>query len=81
MPVASPRHAQAPELIALGAAIRSVRRERGISQEELADRAQLDRSYMGSIERGLQNPGIVTILRVATALEITATELFAEAQL
>ncbi len=81
MPIASPRHAYAPALVALGAAIRAARRERGVSQEELADRAQLDRSYMSSIERGQQNPGIVLVLRVATALGMTATELFAEAKL
>ncbi len=52
-----------------------------MSQEELAERAELDRSYMSSIERGKQNPGIVSILRVANALEMTATELFAEAEL
>ena len=81
MPIASPRHAYDPALVALGAAIRAARRERGVSQEELADRAKLDRSYMSSIERGQQNPGIVLILRVATALDMTATELFAEAEL
>jgi transcriptional regulator with XRE-family HTH domain len=81
MPIASPRHAHAPALVALGAAIRAARRERGVSQEELADRAKLDRSYMSSIERGQQNPGIVLILRVANALDMTATELFAEAEL
>jgi len=81
MPIASPRHAYAPALVALGAAIRAARLERGVSQEELADRAKLDRSYMSSIERGQQNPGIVLILRVATALDMTATELFAEAGL
>ena len=81
MPIASPRHAYDPALVALGAAIRAARRERGVSQEELADRAKLDRSYMSSIERGQQNPGVVLILRVATALDMTATELFAEAEL
>jgi len=81
MPIASPRHANAPELVALGSAIRAARKERGISQEELAHRSDLDRSYMGSIERGTQNPGIVSILRVAYALDMTATELFAEARL
>lgn len=81
MPIASPRHAYAPALIALGAAIRSARLERGISQEELAHRSGTDRSYLSSIERGAQNPGIVSILRMAAAMEMTATELFAEAAL
>ena len=81
MPIASPRHAYAPALVALGAAIRTARKERGVSQEELADRAQVDRSYMSSVERGQQNPGVILVLRVATALDMTATELFAEAEL
>ncbi|MBK8319986.1 MAG: helix-turn-helix transcriptional regulator [Betaproteobacteria bacterium] len=46
-------------------AIRSLRKARGISQEELALRSQVDRAYMSSIERGTQNPGVMTIFRVA----------------
>lgn len=81
MPIASPRHAYAPALVALGAAIRACRLERGVSQEDLADLAALDRSYVGSIERGAQNPGIVTVLRVAKALDISVADLFARASL
>ena len=81
MPIASPRHANDPALVALGAAIREARVERGISQEELAHKAGTDRSYLSSIERGAQNPGIVSILRMAHAMDMTATELFAEAEL
>lgn len=81
MPIASPRHAYAPSLVALGQAIRAARLERGVSQEELAERAAIDRSYLSSIERGAQNPGIVAMLKVAAALEMTAAELFAQAEL
>ena len=81
MPIASPRHAFEPTLVALGGAIRDARLERGISQEELAERAAIDRSYMSSIERGAQNPGIVSLLRIVAALDMTAAELFARAKL
>lgn len=81
MPLSSPRHAQHPSLVALGAAIRSARKQSQISQEDLAHRAGVDRSYMSSIERGMQNPGIVTILHIAQALDMTAADLMAEAQL
>ena len=81
MPIASKRHAYDPALIALGAAIRAARLERGISQEELASRSAIDRSYMSSIERGAQNPGIASVIRVARAMEMTLTELVAEAAL
>jgi len=80
MPIASP-YARDPALLALGAAIRAARRERGVSQEELAHLAGLDRSYMSSVERGTQNPGILTFIQVVQALEMTMTELFAEAEL
>ena len=80
MPIASP-HAQDPVLVALGGAIRRSRQERGISQEELAARSGIDRTYMSSIERGAQNPGVLIVLRIARAMEITATELFSEAEL
>ncbi|PZQ01900.1 MAG: transcriptional regulator [Variovorax paradoxus] len=81
MPVASPRHAHDPALVALGAAIRRSRQARGISQEELAHRSAIDRSYMSSIERGGQNPGIVSIARIAAAMDMTVAELMAEAEL
>jgi transcriptional regulator with XRE-family HTH domain len=81
MPISSPRHASHPVVIALGSAIRRCRRERGISQEELAHRSEIDRSYMSSIERGGQNPGIVSVARIAQAMEMTLTELMAEAEL
>jgi len=77
MPAPSPQHAQDPSLVALGAAIRRARKERGISQEELASRSAVDRSYMSSIERGQQNPGIVSVLRIARAMQMNAAELIA----
>jgi len=81
MPISSPKHAQHPVLLALGAAIRRSRLERGISQEELAHRSAIDRSYMSSIERGGQNPGILSVIRIASAMEMTLTELVVEAEL
>lgn len=81
MPISSPRHADDPVLVALGAAIRRCRLAQGVSQEELAHRSAVDRSYMSSIERGGQNPGIISIVRIARAMEMTMTELMAEAEL
>lgn len=81
MPIASPRHAHDPDLVSLGGAIRTLRKDKGVSQEELAARSEIDRSYMSSIERGCQNPGIVSVLRICRALEVTLTELAAEARL
>jgi transcriptional regulator with XRE-family HTH domain len=81
MPVVSPRYAQDPSLVSLGAAIRRARLERALSQEELAHRSAIDRSYMSSIERGGQNPGIVSIVRIARAMEMTVADLMHEASL
>jgi len=52
-----------------------------MSQEELAHRSEIDRAYMSSIERGQQNPGIVSIIRIAKALELTVAQLMMVAKL
>lgn len=81
MPTPSPKHARAPALVALGGAIRSLRKSQGISQEELAHRSQVDRAYMSSIERGTQNPGVMTIIRIAEGMGISVAEIFTAAGL
>ena len=81
MPISSPRHAEEPSLVALGLAIRQARKVRGISQEELAHQSSIDRSYMSSIERGKQNPGIISVFRIASALNMKTADLMAEADL
>jgi transcriptional regulator with XRE-family HTH domain len=80
MPISSP-HAKDPALIAFGGAVRKIRLEQGISQEELAHRCNIDRSYMGAIERGEQNSGLLHLVRIAIALDVTVTELMATAEL
>ena len=68
-------------LIQLGLAIRRAREERGISQEALAADSHIDRAYMGHIERGNQNIGVIHLHRIAMALQMTVTELAMEAGL
>lgn len=62
----------------IGNRIREVRKEKGYSQEELAARADLDRTYMTSVECGKRNISIVNLYRIAQALGITLEELFRE---
>jgi DNA-binding XRE family transcriptional regulator len=59
-----------------GDRIRALRNDRGWSQEELADRAGLHRTYIGSVERGEQNLSLVNIERLAATLGISLAELF-----
>ncbi len=54
----------------LGTRVRQLRTERRWSQEELADRAQLHRTYIGGIERGERNVSLHNIVRIATALGV-----------
>jgi transcriptional regulator with XRE-family HTH domain len=62
-------------------AIRRARRERLISQEGLALLTDIDRSYMGSIERGDQNIGLMHLVRIASALGMSVSELVLDAEL
>ncbi|MEQ1735808.1 MAG: helix-turn-helix transcriptional regulator [Rhodoglobus sp.] len=62
---------------ALGAVVREVRGRRGWSQEELSERAGLDRTYVSGLERGLRSPNLRTLDRVAAALEVKLSTLLA----
>jgi transcriptional regulator with XRE-family HTH domain len=59
-----------------GQAVRKARAAAGLTQEELADRCGLDRSYMGGVERGERNPTLSVIEKIAGGLGVTLTELF-----
>lgn len=56
-----------------GLRIRRVRQEAGLSQEELAHRAGLHRTYIGSVERGERNIGLLNITALATVLQVDAS--------
>lgn len=60
----------------LGKRIKFLRNEIGISQEELADRAEIDRTYITSVECGKRNISIVNIEKIAKALGVTLSKLF-----
>ena len=75
MPTPSPAYAFDPAAVAIGQAIRRARHAFGVSQEELAHRAQIDRSHMGSIELGKQNPTLVVLVRIAYAMNIALVDL------
>ena len=63
------------DLLALGREIRRHRDLKGISQEKLAELAGLNRNYVGFVERAERSPRVVTIFRIARALELHPAEL------
>jgi transcriptional regulator with XRE-family HTH domain len=58
-----------------GERLREIRRTKGISQEELALSCELDRTYIGSVERGERNISLINIHRIAKALSISPKDL------
>jgi transcriptional regulator with XRE-family HTH domain len=77
VPPARRRKPRTAELGALGEAIRRLRTEAGLSQEQLADRVATDLTQIGGLERGTRNPSYTTLLRVAGALRIRVGEIAA----
>lgn len=61
---------------ALGLRIRALREGAGLSQEALAERAGLHRTYVSSLERGKRNVGLDNILKLAAALGVAPSMLF-----
>jgi transcriptional regulator with XRE-family HTH domain len=64
-----------PEQVKFGRRVSNLRRSKGLSQEGLAERAELHRNYVGGIERGERNVGLRNIVRLARALGVTTSEL------
>ena len=62
--------------VRFGARMRALRNAKDLSQEDVALIANLDRSYLGRIERGRANVSLINIHRIAEALEVEAGELF-----
>ena len=67
---------RSPEHRHLGAAVAELRELRGLSQAEVADRAQLRRSHLAAIERGEVDPTFVTLVRIVRAIPAPLAELF-----
>lgn len=63
-------------LLDFGERVRSVRKKKGLSQEQLAFKAELHRTYIGMIERAEKNITLINVHRIANALEINVKDLF-----
>ena len=66
---------KAEPAVAFGQAVRAARLAQGIAQDEFASMAGISRSHMGKIERGEHVPTLPLILKISTALKISAAEL------
>lgn len=62
----------------LGNRIRELRKAQGFSQENFAAEVGLDRTYMGSVERGERNIAALNLIRIAKCLQVEVGELFPE---
>jgi transcriptional regulator with XRE-family HTH domain len=66
--------------VALGEAIRELRTERELSQEELGLRSGVHRNYIGGVERAERQPSALTVARLADALGVKPSEVFKRAE-
>ena len=65
-------------ITSFAASVRKLRHGLEISQEELAERADLHRTYIADIERGARNPTLLTIKKLANGLGVSAADLLSE---
>jgi len=70
------RTATDPYLKAFGWHLRSLRTKAGLSQEETAEKAGIHVTYLSGVERGLRNPSVRTLRRLALALGVKTKDLF-----
>ena len=59
-----------------GNRIKELRYQKNLSQEMLAEIAGIDRTYIGGVERGERNPGLLNVKKLSDALSITPKDLF-----
>jgi transcriptional regulator with XRE-family HTH domain len=64
-----------PVLVAFGSNVRTTREKRDLTQEGLAEKADLDQTYISGIERGVRNPSLLSIAKLAKALSTPISEL------
>lgn len=67
-------------LLGFGSAVKEERKRRGFSQEELAHRSGLHRTYITDVERGLRNLTVQSIIKLSDALDVPITELMSRVE-
>lgn len=64
----------------LGSRIKEIRTRRGFTQEQLAEKIEISSKYLSSIERGLENPTLNTLIKLCQSLDANFDELFVQLQ-
>jgi len=67
-------------LTSFGRSIRSFRKQRGMSQDDLAEGAKLSRNYISDIERGVRNPSLLALVGISRALRMPLRDLLADVE-
>jgi transcriptional regulator with XRE-family HTH domain len=70
----------APDLHALGKAVRAMRTERGLSQSQLAEATGFMQSWVSQVERGARNPSWLNVVRLAEGLGVDVSDLAKRAE-
>jgi len=65
-------------LLKLGRKIKDIRQQQNISQEQLAQRCEFDRTYISMLERGKRNPSLLNLKKLSTGLQIKLSTLLEE---
>jgi transcriptional regulator with XRE-family HTH domain len=68
----------AKRLKTFGRSIRQFRKQRGMSQEDLAEASKLSRNYISDIERGVRNPSLLALVGLSRALQMPLGDLLAD---
>jgi XRE family transcriptional regulator, regulator of sulfur utilization len=72
------RKSRRPEAEHFGAVVRKLREARGLTQEQLAESAEVSATYIGFVERGDNVPTLTIIIQIAAALDVRPSELLKE---
>ncbi len=71
---------EAKLLTTFGRSLRSFRKQRGLSQEDLAEASKLSRNYVSDIERGVRNPSLLALVRLSRALRLPLRDMLVDAE-
>lgn len=65
----------------IGARIKEIRNKKGLTQEQLSERMEINPKYLSSIERGNENPTLNTLIRLSESLDVDLSEIFSFIQI